>query len=146
MYREPAYLICTDPNMALDKLLQAYLWRWEIELNFRDEKTVLGAGEAQVRTSSAVESVPAFIVASYAYLLLAGERNNNAGALRRPKWHPPKPTERWTTRQMQGLFRAELWRLGTESNKSGFVYNMPKTRTPFYSENTLHSAVCYAYK
>ena len=23
---------------------------------------------------------------------------------------------------------------------------MPKTRTPFYSENALHSAVCYAYK
>ena len=132
--------------MPLGELLQAYLWRWEIELNFRDEKTTLGAGEAQVRTPSAVESVPAFIVAVYAMLLLAGESNGNAHALRRPKWHPLKEGGRMTTQEMQGIFRAELWRLGAESNKSGFAYTMPKTRTPFYSENALHSAVCYAYK
>ena len=35
LYRHPAYLICTDPELPLDRLLQSYLWRWEIELNFR---------------------------------------------------------------------------------------------------------------
>ncbi|MDR2051685.1 MAG: hypothetical protein LBQ63_07950, partial [Deltaproteobacteria bacterium] len=38
-YRNPAYLLCTDPDLPVERLLQAYLWRWEIELNFRDEKT-----------------------------------------------------------------------------------------------------------
>lgn len=28
------------------------LWRWGIEVNFRDEKTLLGTGEAQVRTAA----------------------------------------------------------------------------------------------
>lgn len=46
MYRNPAYLICSDTQLSLDRLLQAYLWRWEIEVNFRDEKTILGVGEA----------------------------------------------------------------------------------------------------
>lgn len=69
LYRNPAYLLCTDPGLPLASLLQGYLWRWEIELNFRDEKTVMGAGEAQVRESAAVETVPSLIVA---YLLLAG--------------------------------------------------------------------------
>jgi hypothetical protein len=74
LYRQPAYLICTDPDMSLEQLLQAYLWRWEIEVNFRDQKTLLGMGQAQVRQAKAVARVPAFITAAYAYLLL-GQRD-----------------------------------------------------------------------
>jgi hypothetical protein len=83
LYRNPGYLICTDPDMPLDKLLQSYLWRWEAEVNFRDEKTVLGVGEAQVRTRASVEAVPALIVASYAFLLLAGIRSGGGN----PPYH-----------------------------------------------------------
>jgi len=70
LYRNPVYLLCTDPNLSLNQLLQSYLWRWEVELNFRDEKTVMGVGEAQVRTKAAVEAVPVFVVAAYAFMLL----------------------------------------------------------------------------
>ena len=52
LYRQPAFLICTDPDKPLAELLQEYLWRWGIEVNFRDEKTLLGTGEAQVRTAA----------------------------------------------------------------------------------------------
>lgn len=105
LYRQPAYLICTDPGLALEKLLQYYLWRWEIELNFRDEKTLLGAGEAQVRTPSGVEKVPQLKVAAYAFLLLACERflAHNAGALKRPKWRPPDPNARVSSNQCLSL-------------------------------------------
>jgi hypothetical protein len=146
LYRQPAYLICTDPAMSLGQLLQAYLWRWEAELNFRDEKTVLGMGEAQVRTPAAVEAVPAFIVASYAFLLLAGERAGSAGALPRPKWQRTKENARMATQQMQGQFRAELWSLGAGAIKTGFASAPLETRSRFYSENSLESAVCYASK
>ena len=44
LYREPAYLISTQENLDLALLLQAYLWRWEIEVAFRDEKQLLGLG------------------------------------------------------------------------------------------------------
>ena len=66
LYRKPAYLLCSDPKLPLDQLLQACVWRWEIEVNFRDERQLLGAGEGQVRTQPAVERVPQLIVASYA--------------------------------------------------------------------------------
>jgi hypothetical protein len=145
LYREPAYLVCSDPGMPLGELLQAYLWRWEIELNFRDEKTVLGAGEAQVRRPGSVEDVPALVVASYACLLLAGERCGCA-ALARPKWRPPEVGARMTTQEMQGLFRAELWGLGAAAIKTGFESAAPGTRSRFYSENSMESAVCYATK
>ncbi|MCX7015196.1 MAG: hypothetical protein NTW86_22020 [Candidatus Sumerlaeota bacterium] len=49
--REPAYLICTDPTLAVELFLQSYRWRGGIENNFRQEKTVVRAGQAQVRLS-----------------------------------------------------------------------------------------------
>lgn len=63
LYREPGYLIYTEAELPVDQLLQAYLWRWEIEVNFREEKTVMGLGQAQVRKKNSVENTSAFIVA-----------------------------------------------------------------------------------
>ncbi len=50
LYRKPAYLICTDASLPVEPVLQAFLWRWEEEVNFRDEKTVLGVGARAVWT------------------------------------------------------------------------------------------------
>jgi hypothetical protein len=146
LYRNPAYLICTDPDLPLTELLQAYLWRWEIELNFKEEKTTLGMGEAQVRMASSVETVPALIVASYAFLLLSGIQTGGEGALPRPKWHPPRPAERWTTPQMLGLFRSQLWKIAVDANSTHFDSTFALPRTQLYSDNSLISAVCYAAK
>ena len=41
-YRQKAYLLCDDNNLAAKDLLQAYFDRWQIEINHRDEKTILG--------------------------------------------------------------------------------------------------------
>jgi hypothetical protein len=147
LYRDPAYLICTDTTLPLEQLMQAYLWRWEIELNFRDEKTIFGVGEAQVRTPSAVQSVPSFVVASYAFLLLAAHSiKASPTSLPPPKWYSKASEGRCTTNVILSLFRAQYWRLGIESNKSGFVLNSPETRTHFYSSRSLGSAVYYARK
>ena len=35
LYRKPAYLLCTDLDLPLEKILQYYLWRWGIEVNSR---------------------------------------------------------------------------------------------------------------
>ena len=99
LYRHPAYLICTAPDLPLADFLQAYLWRWEIELNFKEEKTTLGMGEAQTRTIPSVEAVP-----------------------------------------------AQLWNIAVDANKPHFDSASPRTRTRFYSDNSLNSAVCYAGK
>ena len=71
LYTQPAYLICTDPGLALEELLQQYIWRWDIEVNHRDEKTILGVGQAQVRNEHSVQHIPATAVAAYAMLHLA---------------------------------------------------------------------------
>jgi hypothetical protein len=48
-YREPAFLLCTDLNCAIEKIIQYYLDHFQIEYNHKDEKSLLGVGEAQVR-------------------------------------------------------------------------------------------------
>lgn len=70
--REPTYLLCTDLTTAIATLLQHYFDRWEIEVNHRDEKSILGVGEAQVWSDLSVPRVPPFLVAMYSLLLLAG--------------------------------------------------------------------------
>jgi hypothetical protein len=71
-YRKPAYLLTTDLTTPAALLLQDYFDRWGIEVNHRDEKEILGVGEAQVWNAHSVSKVPALLVAMYSWLLLAG--------------------------------------------------------------------------
>ena len=113
LYRRPAYLLCTDPELPVTTLLQEYLWRWEIEVNFRDEKTLLGVGEAQLRHPRAVADQPAATVAAYAWLLLAAQRafpdQRLPGLVPLPKWRVRHPPRRPSTAALINHLRAELW-------------------------------------
>jgi hypothetical protein len=147
LYRNPAYLLCTDPELDIKRLLQAYLWHWEIELNFRDEKTVLGVGQAQVRKAPSTESVPVLQVASYAFLLLAGSAETTEQTnLPRPKWRRLDPTERTSTQQMLASLRAGMWKIAINTNLTHFDTQSSAERPPFYYGKSLASAVCYAWK
>lgn len=147
LYRNPAYLLCTDPSLPLERLLQSYLWRWEIEVGFRDEKTVMGVGEAQVRTPSAAQNVPSLIVAAYAYLLLAGTAvGAKEPGFTRPKWYLAKHAQRSTTQEMLALFRTQLWGIAIEGNLRHFDNSPSATRTPFYSSFAVANAVVHARK
>jgi hypothetical protein len=113
LYRKPAYLICTDLSRPLQEIVQAYVWRWEIEVNHRDEKNILGLGQAQVRGPLACARVPAFLVASYAMALLAAHhviQNQGAGqALPKPSWQRRQKQARPSIQQIIQCMRAELW-------------------------------------
>lgn len=147
LYRNPVYLLCTDPNLPLDRLLQSYLWRWEVELNFRDEKTVIGVGEAQVRTKTAVEAVPAFVVAAYAFLLLAGtEDGKKETVLPKPKWRTADPPARQSTASMIGMFRSQLWGKAMGVNLKDFADRKAAGTKPVLFEKSLPSAVLYAFR
>ena len=148
LYRDPAFLICTDENLDPRIIIQTYLQRWGIEVNFREEKTLLGVGQAQVRCPHSVESAPALTVASYALLLLATERafgQARDALLPRPKWMHPSPSARITTQQALHQLRAEVWGRGLGlDNFSGFASAPPPDTKPQKSSFPLASAVCYA--
>ena len=71
LYRDPAYLLSTDLTSPIEPLIQAYFDRWEIEVNHRDEKSLLGVGHAQVRSERSAPRVPQFQLALYSMLLMA---------------------------------------------------------------------------
>lgn len=145
LYRQPAYLICTDPDASLEQVIQHYLWRWDIEVNFRDEKTLLGVGEAQVRTEASVQNVTAVAVAAYAMLLtvasLASRQHQQIDCLPKPKWQKDKPKRMTTTRLIQNL-RNEC--LSTAFHFSGFVSTQAPNTKPEKLPLDLNSAFTYA--
>jgi len=116
LYRQPAYLICTDVNLPLPLILQYYIWRWGIEVNHRDEKQIIGVGEAQVRALRSADRQPAFAVASYAALLLAGARafgiEANCSGWPLPKWQAHQPRQRISTQELIREFRSEVYAYG----------------------------------
>jgi len=149
LYRRPAFLICTDPQLDLHTLVQAYVQRWDIEVNFREEKTLLGVGQAQVRHADSVEAVPALQVASYAMLLLATLRAFQGPAkpdvLPPPKWAVHTVSRRFSTPRAINQLRAEVWgrALGL-ANLSGFASRPTPTTKPEKFLPDLPSALLYA--
>ena len=140
LYRRPVFLICTDPNADTAAIVQRYIARWDIEVNFRDEKTLLGVGEAQVRDPHAVQNVTATAVAAYALLLAAAQRpglHESPFGLPRPKWQNKKPRRATTQRLIQQM-RFELW--GQAMSFSHFADQPPPSRSP---ENSLRNP-CHA--
>jgi len=89
-YREPAYFLTTDLRTSIKLLIQACFDRWQIEVNHRDEKDILGVGQAQVRSQQSIPRHPALAVASYSLLLLAALKSFGPGRsddyLKQPKW------------------------------------------------------------
>ena len=122
LYKQPAYLLITPNGLSLSQLLQAYIWRWEIEVSFRDEKTLLGLGEAQVRTPESVAKAPAFVAATYALMHLAATQAGvTAASIPHPKWNRPNTTDRCSTQQLRAVVRAELWGSGIQNRFKGFM-------------------------
>lgn len=148
LYRKPVYLICTDSDLPIGQLIQFYVWRWEIEVNFRDEKTLLGMEQPQVRTPQAVASVPVFLTAAYAFLLLAAsqvEHLSHSVQSLAPKWRTLPQDFRPSTSQLLSLFRKQLWGLGIQqSHFSGFVNQSNTNTTRQKFKHSLHNAVFYA--
>jgi hypothetical protein len=145
LYRKAAYLICTDPNVSIQEVLQTYVWRWDIEVNFRDEKTLLGVGQAQVRHEHSVENVPALAVAAYAMLLTAAIQaygpTGRPDSLPSPKWRTEKGLRASTQALIQHL-RHEVW--AQFIHFSGFPSHHAPDMKSQKLESSLESALFYA--
>jgi hypothetical protein len=148
LYRKPAFLLCTEENLDPQVVIETYVQRWDIEVNFREEKTLLGVGQAQVRHPRSVESAPALSVAAYALLLLATQRafaRSPQALLPRPKWSRPSPGARISTQQALHQLRVEVWARGLGLDHFSPFASAPLPATkPEKSSFPLASAVCYA--
>jgi DDE superfamily endonuclease len=139
LYRQPAFLICTDNNLPIEKLLQAYLWRWEIEVNFREEKTTSGCGEAQVRNEEAIYKAPQFGVAMHSLLQIAQykyQKTEHQQYLPKSKWEKRNENKRQSTNNLRNLFRGYYWNENNPKSFPNFVTNqqeIAKSQNPVVS-------------
>ena len=131
--REPAYLICTDPDLPLQELLQVYLWRWDIEVNFRDEKTILGVGQAQVRSESSNQNAPPWPWPPTPCCCWPPSKLMAPKASPRPfrvqAWYRRKPTQRATTNELINQLRYELWAQSLSTEFYRLHQKPPQART-----------------
>jgi len=82
-----SYLITTDLLSPAETIIEVAFARWEIEVAHREEKTILGMGQAQVRKAQAVQRHPALVVVTYAMIHLAALQTNALEQLPAlPKW------------------------------------------------------------
>jgi len=147
LYRQPAFLLCTDVQMPDAELLQYYLWRWGVEVNHRDEKQIIGVGQAQVTNEQSAQRQPALAVFSYATLLLAAADTWGVdaieGQLPPPKWRV-KSSGQLTTQQMVQELRSEVWAEGLDHLADGagdFVTLYTDDTKPLELPDNLKSAV-----
>ena len=157
LYRQPAFLVCTEPDMPVGDQLQYYLWRWGIEGNFRDEKTLIGTGQAQLRTAASNRNQPASTVAAYALLLVAallfgdpaGQPPDPPPHLRPPKWRTHSAGASPATRSTGDLLRclrSECW--ADQIAPAGFsdfasavpTFTNPSKAPPFLAEALFRAA------
>lgn len=117
LYRQPAFLLCTDLHLDLQVLVQSYIQRWEIECNHRDEKSLLGVAQGQVRSPQAVSRLPQFQVAAYSLLLLASLLSSGfqrtADYLPLPKWR--RKAARPSLLDLLNLLRHQIFARGVDA-------------------------------
>jgi hypothetical protein len=129
-YRDPAYFLSLDLTTNVRLLVQACFDRWQIEVNHRDEKDILGVGQAQVRSPLSVPRHPALAVAAYSMLLLAALTKFGPGRgnhyLIHPKWR--NESKRPSFLDMVTLLRHEC----SETSVSDFLHhNFAKNLTRY---------------
>jgi hypothetical protein len=117
-YHKPAYLLTADLTTPAAVLLQAYFDRWGIEINHRDEKEIIGVGEAQVWNEKSVCKVPALLVAMYSWLLLGGLK---CYGLRRTDVYEPLPKWRRAAKRPSCLDLITLLRKQLEEKPVTFA-------------------------
>lgn len=97
-YRQPAYLLTTDLTTPAALLIQVYIDRWQIEVNHRDEKDLLGVGQAQVWSEQSAQRHPTFSAALYSIVLVAAflefGATRTSDFVAHPRWriNPGRPS------------------------------------------------------
>lgn len=131
-YRDPGYLLTNDMELDIKTIIQKYFDRWQIEVNFKEEKSLMGLGDAQVWSEKSVEKAPAFVAATYAALVLAsvivyGDKRQNLKHLY-PKWRN-KPSKRPSCLDLMVQTRIEVHRSRLLREKFGLETNFEELVT-----------------
>lgn len=98
--------------LPVDELV-AWAWqRWEVEVMHRELKSGFGLGDQQAWSAAGALTTTAWVLWTYAVLILAGYRCWGLGPAPGPelgRWWRPR---RWSIGRLLGAVRAELWQTG----------------------------------
>ena len=108
----PGYLLTSDHTIPAAHLISMYFDRWEIEVNHREEKSLMGVGDGQFQVQLSTPRWAAWIVALYSLLILSsllayGPRRRDGPFPPHANWQK-SPSDRPTIVDLRKLFREEV--------------------------------------
>lgn len=134
-YSQPAYLFCNNLDLPAQTLLQKYFDRWQIEVNHREEKDVVGIGQAQVRSALSAPRQPALAVAAYSALMLAGIQTYGHNTPSRlptdTAWYATK--KRLTANDLVSILRSELHPLPPEQRAQHILASLHAAQQTYHT-------------
>lgn len=113
-------------------------------MNFRDQQTLLGGGQARVRNPHSAWHVPASAVAAYAPLLLAAHRARGFSGLPLPVWRRDQRRSHLPTASHINPLRCERWANSIHGGFEDFASSFPRILKSQKPHPHLLSAVLYA--
>lgn len=104
-------LVCTDPSVTAEQIVNRYADRWSIEVAFQDAKNITGVGQARNRTPRAVQRTVPFglIIQSLTVIWYAEHGDPAADVARRRElahWYDTKTEP--STADMQTALRRQI--------------------------------------
>lgn len=137
------------------RIIPSMDWKWQhlllrLAWSTREEKTLLGCGQAQVRNPKSTEcpflSRPCMGYCTWQViaLIIMIQVLCDSGALLlpRPKWYQNQDAKRVTTGDLLNNLRAMLWAKATNLNFSDFVNTQLNTRN-HRNELTLNGSIAF---
>lgn len=123
VYREQLFLVTTDLTTDVEMILRSYIWRWEIELNFKDEKSLFGINHPQVWNKQSVETRIPFVAMVYSLFLLACHRTfGEKNPVEYARWRDKKEIRRASAKELRKIFQQTVIQIiqDKRENKTGF--------------------------
>ena len=108
-------------------------------------ETILGVGQAQVRTEASNQKAPSLAVAAYALMLLAAHKTYGADGkpetFEGPRWDKRKPARRASTNDLRNQVRFELWASALRTNFQPLCSDPPPDQNARKFDLPLNSAL-----
>jgi len=139
---ETVCLLCTDPTVAPQQIVEWFVLRWQVEVTFEEARRHLGVETQRQWSDKAIARTTPLLLGLFTWITLVAHAFHSSGqpiVARRSAWYAkPAPT----FSDALALVRWQLWLSLPTFPTSGTAPDLMKISRPFFA--SLVETLCYA--
>lgn len=139
---ETVCLLCTDPTVAPNQIVEWFVMRWQVEVTFEEARRHLGVETQRQWSDKAIARTTPLLLGLFSWITLVAHAFHLSGhpvAVRQSAWYAkPRPT----FSDALALVRHQLWSSLPTFQTSGETPDIIKVSRPFFV--SLVETLCYA--